>query len=67
MPARTRIDQLLPYEQELVAIRRHLHQHPELAFAEYGTSDFVGADGAQGAAPKHHSLHASRRGLIAAA
>ncbi|MDE2605862.1 MAG: amidohydrolase [Burkholderiales bacterium] len=39
----TRIDQLLPYEQELVAIRRHLHQHPELAFAEHGTSDFVAA------------------------
>jgi hippurate hydrolase len=37
----TRIDQLLPYEQELVAIRRHLHQHPELAYAEQGTSDFV--------------------------
>jgi hippurate hydrolase len=43
MPAYTRIDQLLPYEQELVAIRRHLHQHPELAFAEHGTSDFVAA------------------------
>jgi hippurate hydrolase len=40
-PAYTRIDQLLPYEQELVAIRRHLHQHPELAFAEHATSDFV--------------------------
>ena len=39
--AYTRIDQLLPYEQELVAIRRHLHQHPELAFAEHGTSDFI--------------------------
>ena len=39
--AYTRIEQLLPYEQELVAIRRHLHQHPELAFAEHGTSDFV--------------------------
>jgi hippurate hydrolase len=40
-PAYTRIEQLLPYEQELVAIRRHLHQHPELAFAEHATSDFV--------------------------
>jgi hippurate hydrolase len=40
-PAYTRIDELMPYEQELVAIRRHLHQHPELAFAEHGTSDFV--------------------------
>lgn len=39
--AYARIDQLLPYEQELVAIRRHLHQNPELAFAEHGTADFV--------------------------
>ena len=39
--AYARIDRLLPYAQELVAIRRHLHQHPELAFEEHGTSDFV--------------------------
>jgi hippurate hydrolase len=39
--AYARIDQFLPYEQELVAIRRHLHQNPELAFAEHGTADFV--------------------------
>lgn len=39
--AYTRIDQLLPYEQELVAVRRHLHQHPELAFGEHATSDFI--------------------------
>ncbi|ABM34225.1 M20 aminoacylase family protein [Paracidovorax citrulli] len=37
----TRIDQLLPYEQELVAVRRHLHQNPELAFGEHATSDFI--------------------------
>lgn len=36
-----RIAQFLPYEQELVSIRRHLHQNPELAFAEQGTSDFI--------------------------
>lgn len=36
-----RIAQFLPYEQELVSIRRHLHQNPELAFAEHGTSNFV--------------------------
>lgn len=36
-----RIAQFLPYEQELVSIRRHLHQNPELAFAEHGTSDFI--------------------------
>lgn len=39
--AYTRIDQLLPYEQELVAVRRHLHQNPELAFGEHATSDFI--------------------------
>ena len=37
----TQIDAFLPYEQELVAIRRHLHQHPELAFAEHATADYV--------------------------
>lgn len=30
--------ELLP---ELVAIRRHLHQHPELSYQEHGTSAFV--------------------------
>lgn len=39
----TRIDQFLAYETELVAIRRHLHQHPELAFQEHATSDFIAA------------------------
>ena len=38
-----RVHEFLPYEQELVAIRRHLHRNPELAFAEHGTSDFVAA------------------------
>ena len=37
----TKIDAFLPYEQELVAIRRHLHKHPELAFAEHATADYV--------------------------
>lgn len=39
--AYARIDQMLPYAQELVGIRRYLHQHPELAFEEHGTSDFI--------------------------
>src|SRR5688500_3397339 len=26
---------------EIVSIRRHLHQHPELSFEEYKTSEFV--------------------------
>jgi amidohydrolase len=27
--------------EEIVSIRRHLHQHPELSFQEYKTSDYV--------------------------
>src|SRR5690606_11254766 len=26
---------------EVVRIRRHLHQHPELSFQEYATSDYI--------------------------
>ena len=26
---------------EIISIRRHIHQHPELSFEEYNTSDFV--------------------------
>ena len=29
------------YKKEVVAIRRYLHQHPELSFKEYKTADFV--------------------------
>lgn len=29
------------YKNEVVAIRRHLHQHPELSFEEYNTSAFI--------------------------
>ena len=29
------------YLQETIAIRRHLHAHPELSFHEYNTSDFI--------------------------
>ncbi len=29
------------YAPEIVAIRRHLHQHPELSFEEYNTSAYV--------------------------
>lgn len=35
---RTRVDEIQP---GLVADRRHLHQHPELAFQEYETAEFV--------------------------
>jgi hippurate hydrolase len=43
MTPSSRLDRFLPYAQELVAVRRHLHQHPELAFEEHATSDFVGS------------------------
>lgn len=29
------------YLQEIISIRRHLHQHPELSFKEYKTSEFI--------------------------
>ncbi|MGB0887455.1 MAG: M20 metallopeptidase family protein [Vicingaceae bacterium] len=29
------------YKEEIIAIRRHLHQNPELSFEEYNTSKFV--------------------------
>ena len=28
-------------QEEIVAIRRHLHSHPELSFMEFNTSKFV--------------------------
>lgn len=37
----TRLPQLLPYAQDLIRIRRYLHQHPELAFEEHKTSSFI--------------------------
>ncbi len=41
LPDLTRIDDLAPRQDELAGWRRHIHQHPELAFAEHGTADFV--------------------------
>jgi len=29
------------YKEEVISIRRHLHQNPELSFEEYNTSKFV--------------------------
>ncbi len=35
------INRIAEYQQELTAWRRHLHQHPELAFEEHETARFV--------------------------
>ena len=32
---------VLSAESELVAYRRFMHQHPEISFEEYGTTDFI--------------------------
>lgn len=34
-------DKAALYKTEVIAIRRHLHQHPELSFNEYETANFV--------------------------
>jgi hippurate hydrolase len=41
--AATRLADLLPLQDELAALRQHLHRHPELAFAEHDTSALVAA------------------------
>ena len=34
-------DKAAAYKAEVIAIRQHLHKHPELSFKEYKTADFV--------------------------
>ena len=29
------------YEDEMIAIRRHIHRHPELSNKEYKTTEFI--------------------------
>ncbi|MES2362479.1 MAG: M20 aminoacylase family protein [Pseudomonadota bacterium] len=40
-PELTRVDDLKPLHNELAGWRHHIHQHPELAFAEHQTADLV--------------------------
>jgi hippurate hydrolase len=37
----TRVEDLLPLQADLTALRHHIHRHPELAFNEHQTSDLV--------------------------
>lgn len=46
-PELTRVEDLAPQQDELAGWRRHIHRHPELAFAEHKTSDLVAAKLAQ--------------------
>ena len=35
------IKEILDHEEEMIAIRRDFHQHPELGFEEFRTSDRI--------------------------
>ena len=46
-PGPTRVEDLAPQHDELAGWRRHIHRHPELAFAEHQTADMVAGKLAQ--------------------
>src|SRR6516225_9440942 len=50
------IPQVLDYRDELIAIRRDIHAHPELAFAEQHTADLVAAKLAEFGCEVHRGL-----------
>jgi len=50
------IDQIRTYHDELTAIRRDLHAHPELGFEEHRTSDIVAAKLAEWGIEVHRDL-----------
>jgi len=50
------IPEVLTYHDELTAIRRDIHAHPELAFAEQRTSDLVAAKLAEFGCQVHRGL-----------
>lgn len=37
-------DYIKENQDEMIAMRRHLHQHPEVSFEEYETTNFIAAE-----------------------
>ena len=54
------IPEVRDYQDELTAIRRDIHAHPELAFAEQRTADLVAAKLAEFGCEVHRGLAGDR-------
>jgi metal-dependent amidase/aminoacylase/carboxypeptidase family protein len=50
------LDALKPSEDEMIAIRRDIHKHPETAFEEVRTADIVAAKLTEWGIPIHRGL-----------
>lgn len=51
------------YFKDIVEYRRHIHKHPELAFEEFGTADFISAKLKEFNIP--HQIGVAKTGIIA--